>query len=802
MDSPKKPLVAGFLAACLAAAGWALYLVPVHHKVVAGLETGACAPGQGCDAVLQSEWSELLGVPVSVPAVPLYLFLALAAVLALRGKLAWERVSGLAVLSGLGGLAFGAWLLFHMLYHVDSVCRLCLTMDAANLLVLALGAALHPAGIAAPIRGLLATCKQFARPGLEMALPLVLLLGTGLVQFATRPTEGGGPGEGAAGGKPEVVAEAASPADSAAASTLGAASSDVTTPRAPGEVGRPPEAGTRRVVLPEERFDFPADSSVPVRGPKNAKVTLVLFGDFQCPFCKKLTDNVEVLREEMGEKFKVAFMHFPMQKACSAAPLQKDMHNFACGAAAASVCAQQQGKFWELHDVLFRNNSRLRPGNLADYAEELGLDGDAWKKCLKDPQTLEKVKKDSGVGAAAGVTGTPALFVNGRKLAGAQPVAALRAVIEAELAGKSERQLLDVATGAEEEGEVPAGTKAAVTLSGRSGSFSIDAFEASIEGGKATSRPGVAPARGVTWYEAKSACEAAGKRLCTEEEWLQSCTGAIPEDENGDGVFSNDTLRGRQHAYGEHWREGRCASDRQKDDPRPLLTGNHPNCRTPEGVYDLEGVTKEWVGLLPNRASIKGGSYYSGNAARCAFHKDGESPDTRDDSIGFRCCAGGDAEALAASRAASSGKFPGGKVGDAITDWSAPRVDGAGGWGTKQLRGKPFLMTFWASWCEPCKKELPALAEIYKTYRDKGLEIVGVNTDESKEAALAYLQQKPLPFPVVLDGSKAVMGKFETRGVPTTFWVGRDGTIRQRTVGYDESGKARFIKDVEELLGR
>jgi protein-disulfide isomerase/peroxiredoxin len=559
--------------------------------------------------------------------------------------------------------------------------------------------------------------------------------------------------------------------------------------------GQAPKAGSRRVVLQADVANLPLGPTVPIKGPSDAPVTIVLFEDFQCPFCKKLSGNIELVQEELGDQVRVAFMHYPMQQRCNAQELKKSMHRNACTAAAAAVCAQEQGKFWEMHDLLFRNNNQLGGRALLGYAQELGLDTRTWRACVEDAGTLERIKADSKIGGDAGVGGTPTFFINGRKLVGAQPVEAIKAAIQSLKTQPEGRVLLDVELAGEILGEVEA-TAAAIEVQGPQGPFSIDAFEASIEGGKARSVPGTAPARGVTWYEADAACKAVGKRLCSEGEWLSACTGAVAVDADGDGVFSKDPIVGRQHVYGEHYREGWCADGRKKGEGDDLLTGNHPNCVTPTGIYDLEGGMKEWVGLTPDKAAFKGGSYYSGDSARCGYYKDDAAPDSKDESVGFRCCAG------EAPGAATVDRYPGGKVGDDILAWTLPR-QGGGEFANTSLRGTPYIMTFWASWCGPCKKELPALAELYNQYEAKGLQVIGVNVDRDRSAADAYLAANPLPFPVVYDTSNDVMDRFDTRGVPTTFWVQDDGVIRQRSVGYDEAkGMAKLTTDATALLAK
>jgi protein-disulfide isomerase/peroxiredoxin/uncharacterized membrane protein len=786
-----KVLVIAFVAACVFAAGWAHYLVGVHYDTLFELEGGDCGPEGGCYEVLQSTDAEIFGIPVSVPAVPMYLFLAVLGLMALKGRATREQLASLGTLCGVAGLAFGGWLLFVMLFYIDSFCKFCFLMDVANAVVLALALLLHPDGVKAALKGALGVFPRMRGKGPELALIPVIAVGTLIVHAATvrEPPEGI---------QFHVVDATPTPTP-----TPERTASEPRTPR-PADQARPPvgrpEPGTRRLVLQADRAEFAVDDSVPFRGAADAPVEMILFGDFQCPYCKKLAGNVDLLLEDpvIASKVRVGFMHYPMHEACNANDLNKNLHRFACASSAAAFCAQEQGKFWEMHDLLFRNNSRLRDGNLEGYADMLGLDMGRWSTCRRSQRTKEKLLADSRIGGEIGVTGTPSLFVNGRRLVGAQPVESLRAAIEVELEGTEGRVLLDVVMDGEVLGDLT-GAAPTVTLQGPDGPFTIDAFEASVERGVAQSRAGVAPARSYTWYDAKAACEAADKRLCTEEEWLIACTGARPIDEDSDGVYSRDLVQGRQHAYGEHYREGWCGDSRKSDDDSPFLTGNHPRCATPEGVYDLEGMTKEWIGISPDQAVLKGGSYKSGASARCAYYKDSEAPDTRDDTIGFRCCSGGDPDAGVAAD-----QFPGGKVGDAVRDFAGPRVDGGAPFGTEQLRGKPFIMTFWATWCEPCKKELPALAEAATQYGDQGLQVIGINVDADPEKTRAFLADNPLPFPVILDTDKAIMDTFQSRngGVPLTFWVQRDGRIRQRSTGYDDAAHDDFMESVRELVAK
>ena len=754
-------------------AGWAVRLIQLHNDAVAHtLAPGVlCGEDGGCGDVLTSQWSTIAGIAVSAPAVSMHAVLCLLGVLAMTDRLSLERLSGLAVLCGTAGVAFGGWLLFHMLAGVGAICNYCLVMDGLNLAVLLSGAALHPSGFKAAFTEIPAAAGRLVRLGPEAALIPAVLAGTFALHILLPAPQG--------------------PSDADIAEAIEAATEAFTPPPATEAVAEK-TGETRRVMLSADIKDVPITAGVPVIGPEDAPVTIVLFEDFQCPFCRTLAGNLHALQDTRPDDVRIAWYNFPMHTACNAAA-PKDMHPRACAAAAASICAEQQGQFWEMHDVLFFNSAKLSNKEILSYAADLGLDMKQYRICLSDPATGEKILADSRLGTSLGVKGTPTFFINGRRLAGAQPVEVLEAVVDRIKEGAEGSVRLDIDLLGEVVGSV-GDVPAEVTLDGPYGSFTIDAFEAAIVDGVAVSRPGVEVAQGVSWYDALAACEAAGKRLCTEEEWLTACTGEIPFDADGDGTYSDDPIKGRRHPYGAFPQSSWCASSREKDDVRALITGEHPRCATPEGVYDLEGLTKEWIGLSPDRAGVKGGSYYSRNSARCGYLKDSIPPDEADNSIGFRCCQG-------AQPVVDGERLPGGKVGDTVQSWSLTTLDGQP-FDSAQLSGKAHVLTFWASWCGPCRKELPVLADLYARYQDQGFAVVGINIDQEPSKARAYLKQNPLPFPSVADTDSALMSRFDAVSVPTAFWVTASGEIRQKTTGFDERKSEELEGFVHSLLVR
>jgi len=166
----------------------------------------------------------------------------------------------------------------------------------------------------------------------------------------------------------------------------------------------------------------PDVSKLPIKGNPNAKVTLVEFSDFQCPFCSKVNPTIDQLLKEYPNDLRVAFAQFPLN-------FHKDAHL----AAQASLAAHEQGKFWPYHDLLFQNQKALKRADLERYAEQVGLNMAKFKAALDSGKYKDEVDAQMASGKAFGVTGTPSMVINGVKFVGAQPVAAFKKVIDKEL---------------------------------------------------------------------------------------------------------------------------------------------------------------------------------------------------------------------------------------------------------------------------------------------------------------------------------------------------------------------------------
>lgn len=161
----------------------------------------------------------------------------------------------------------------------------------------------------------------------------------------------------------------------------------------------------------------------PFKGPENAPVTIYEFSDFQCPFCSRVNPTLQQLMEKYPKQVRIVFKHNPLP-----------FHNEADEASRASIAAHKQGKFWEMHDLLFQENGNWKGQNMDElvvtYAEKLGLNVEKFKKDYNDPAAAQKLKDDMAMGTKAGVRGTPNFIVGTKRVVGAQALPAFEAAVE------------------------------------------------------------------------------------------------------------------------------------------------------------------------------------------------------------------------------------------------------------------------------------------------------------------------------------------------------------------------------------
>lgn len=165
------------------------------------------------------------------------------------------------------------------------------------------------------------------------------------------------------------------------------------------------------------------DSKDHILGPKDAKVTLVEYSDFECPFCKRHLPAVKQILQKYPKDVRLVYRHYPLSFHPTAEP-----------AAIASECAAKVGgndAFWKMHDKMFDRNTELTNDNLKAMAKEVGLKEADFNKCFDNKETLNLVNEDVASGNDSGVEGTPATFVNGKLVSGAVPFATLEAEVVA-----------------------------------------------------------------------------------------------------------------------------------------------------------------------------------------------------------------------------------------------------------------------------------------------------------------------------------------------------------------------------------
>ena len=155
-----------------------------------------------------------------------------------------------------------------------------------------------------------------------------------------------------------------------------------------------------------------------VKGSTDAPVTMIVFSDFECPFCARAYETFVEVEETYGDSLQIIFKNYPLS-----------FHQYAQKAAEAGECANDQGMFWEMHDMMFENAGALTVDDLKSYASAIGLDTDTFNACLDSDEKADEVTADMNEGIALGISGTPTFIINGEMLVGAQPYEAFETAI-------------------------------------------------------------------------------------------------------------------------------------------------------------------------------------------------------------------------------------------------------------------------------------------------------------------------------------------------------------------------------------
>jgi protein-disulfide isomerase/peroxiredoxin/uncharacterized membrane protein len=762
------------IAAC--AAAYLLYAYIQKHLDPSYESICAISATIDCDKLNTSDWGKIAGIPITVFAIPTY-----AALAALVWRSRQADAAGRGALDGViatTGLTviYGAFLFYVMVAHHQVFCPFCLTMDAMAFAVLVM-AVMRRRASGPGERDWVTPLKRAVLVGLAV---VTLPLGAHLLSVSSY--------ESARQQEADAGVDLSQPAAAVSLAAEGA-------------------GGARARKLDAKNYYIPIQADDAVFGPEDAKVTIVEFADFQCGYCKKLFYALKPLKEKYkGQSVRFVFKHFPMGTKCNST-IKNNRHQYACKASYAAECARQQDQFWPMHDLLFKNQHKLKEKDLKYYANRIGLNMEIFGQCLSSPGARAAIASDVQTYDETGIVkGTPRTFVNGRFFKGVLPQSTLEHLIEQELGRRAPGEKPQRSSTPPPTDVKPESAPAQVRVDyGRP--FWIDSFEASIDSsGRALSSFGVEPAN-ATWYEAKAACEKAGKRLCTTEEWVSACQSAAAVDDDLSGSFADDYVEGNQFPYAD-WHEARWCRDSQVDQRdsegkvtrsgRAGKTGDRPRCATPSGVFDLGGNVAEWAGADEEMAVLLGGDYRSKDKAACFRPNSTFGPGHKNDRIGFRCCSD---QPVANTGTAVAKKAPSSMIGKQLPAFEAELLDG-GTLSSRSLRGQVIYLSFFASWCGPCRRELPALRDLHAKYESQGFAVVavGVDTDSAKSAAMA--RKYGADYPVLLDPRGKVLGLFDVKSMPTTYLINRKGVIVDKLIGWGETAEKlpKVMKRVEEEL--
>ncbi len=796
---PAKPgILQAIMALCLVGIGVSIYLV--RHKLHISLDPSyisSCNLGGAinCDKVNVSGWSELFGIPISLYGIPTYAVMFFLSIVAVRGCQSTDKTArehGVAALNSVAGIGLltsimSLGLIWYSTAKIEAYCIYCISLYVVNFGITALAITAGPKTVAKAITGALDAASAMKEP-----LPIsigVLVIAGGVSWWAYDATKfrmeqeykGLIEKQFAAGDAPAAAPDSAAPANAAPAAAASAKAPD-----APAEAAKPAPVIDAKAGVPsgkktEDGYTFyitPLDDQDYIEGNPNAKVTVVKYSDFECPYCKFLALQMKPLEEKYKDKVRFVMKHFPMNPICNKYMAGYDKHPNACNASITGICAGRQGKFWQMHDKLYAEQPKLSPEDNRGYAEGLGLDMAKYDACVKDPSVLQRMNSDIDLAIRAGINGAPRTYINGRMVTGSASTAILEYYIQKTLENPDSTGQAQAAV-AEKIAPKPDGKNMIAAKTAKT-SFFIDAYEGSLTpDGKALSKPDVEPAQ-VSWLEADGACKKAGKRLCTEEEWVSACAATPAIDENTNNQFADDNVEGNMYPYGSFYEVGNCVDQEDKYKGKAGKTGVKEKCRTASGIFDLAGNIGEWSGTTKETAGLMGGHNNSGERAACNQRSASFGVGNRNQTTGFRCCADSNIVADTAAQVAENKTVEVGKPVPAfkVKDHNGAEINSA------SFKGKVTLINFFASWCGPCKKEFPELVNLAKEHKAKGFQVISVGVDREGAKSVEFAKGFEAMWGIVQDEESELMGQFGVYSMPATFIVDRQGVVKFMDTGF------------------
>ena len=350
-----------------------------------GLENASfCAISEtiNCDTVNASSYSEFLGVPIAWWGVCFYASILMLTLFAALSKKERRASAAAAWFMACGGIAYSAFLAWISFFVLRVLCIECVAMYIANI---ALFIFLY-AAMGMPVVSMFRFVRDYARAALGRRSNLGF--GPAIVSHA-------------------IVVGAVFFLGWIVISQVEAKGRDL--------AKKPGLDEMTKAFRMQSLSDIPIDPSWPVWGDPNAKVTIVEFSEFQCPFCKVAAFNIRPYLQEFKGRVRYYFVNFPLDSSCND-QVDRPMHANACFAAKAAICAGRRGDFWGFHDELFREQAGLSEEKILALAKKRGWNRDEFSACINSPEVDERVKADIEAGQKIYVGGTPRIYLNGRNL--------------------------------------------------------------------------------------------------------------------------------------------------------------------------------------------------------------------------------------------------------------------------------------------------------------------------------------------------------------------------------------------------
>ena len=380
----------GWFVIILAAAGLGicLYLYSLHVALLMGeiKSSPLCGAdgGLGCQSVASSPYSSVMGLPLASWGAVFYSTMVL---LGLGVVIFWRDCGRVYLrwvlcLAGLG-LAIDLYLAYVMVFRIQAACWPCISTYVINIVVILMVAksVWKEPKPRAPLRAIFPGAKDAQGIDLYYRNAIKGLLIGGIL-FA---------------------------------SVVGVAGSQFISKSLTGD-DRERLAKLKTYLANQPIRAVDADNR-PVMGSDDGPVTVVGFSDFLCPFCSKAAKYLKLAESSNHDTARFVFRHYPLDKSCNR-NLRSDVHPGACLLAEGSVCADEQNRFWEYHDIAFETKGNISQPVVMDIASNIGLDLNAFKSCLNSGRGLRVVEEDIKAATQAGVNSTPTLFINGRGLRG------------------------------------------------------------------------------------------------------------------------------------------------------------------------------------------------------------------------------------------------------------------------------------------------------------------------------------------------------------------------------------------------